>query len=102
MTIVKEHKSTETDFSHYHSSQQLQKLAENPFDLTAPEALDPHRISKLCAESCGFKLSYGTERVSEKIIHALSDLAKESEAIKKMERMQAGEIMNFIQGSPSE
>jgi glucose-6-phosphate isomerase len=102
MTIVKEAKSAVTDFSHYDSTKKLQKLAQNPFDLTAQGSLNPQRISKFCAESCGFKLLYGTERVSEEVIRALSDLAKESEAIKKMERLQSGEVMNFIQGSPSE
>jgi glucose-6-phosphate isomerase len=42
------------------------------------------------------------ERVSETTITALHDLAEETDAIKKMAQMQAGEVVNFIEGYESE
>lgn len=91
-----------TDFSQYTASIKLKKLAEHPFDLTQEGHLTPERIAKFSAESCGFKLLYGTERINEETMESLFKLAQEAEVLKKMERMQAGEITNFIHGFPSE
>lgn len=89
-------------FKECKSVQRLQELAEDPFDLTASEALSSRRIDSFCAESLGLKMLYATERVSDVVLDALYDLADESSAIDKMKQMQAGEVINSIEGYDSE
>ncbi len=91
-----------TTFDRYKSTQQLKRLAERPFDLTEPGNLTPERLNRFSAESCGYKLLYGTERVTEEAMSELVALSREAEALSKLERMQSGEVMNSIQGYPSE
>lgn len=86
-------------FLNYKATQKLLTLAEHPFDLTQ---LTPERITNYYAESCGFKLLYGTERINDKVLQALEELAQEAQALPKMQKMQAGEIVNYIQNHPSE
>lgn len=80
----------------------LRKLANVPLDLAKPNALTPERLDTFYAEACGYKLLYGTERVTDEVIRALDDLAKEAKALDKMKRMQDGEVMNFVKPYPSE
>ena len=87
-------------FSNTSSYLKLQKLAEAPVDLKT--VLTPERVHSYLAKSLGLKLFYGTERVSDEVLHALFDLAKESQALEKMTAMQAGEKVNSIHGYPSE
>ena len=101
MTSLKEF-ATMLGFSQYTSTKKLVKLAEHPFDLTQNGHLSQDRISQFFSEACGYKLLYGTERIDQETMQALFDLAREAGALNKMEKMQAGEIMNFIQGYPSE
>lgn len=89
-------------FSQYEAAKRLKSLAAHPFDLTASNALTPERLRKFCAVACGYQLFYGTERVTEEVIKALIDLSKEAQALKKMEEMQAGAVINCIEGFPSE
>src|SRR5438105_9275264 len=84
----------------YSSVPKLQKLAAKPVDLTAH--LTPERIEKMCVEALGFKLFYGTERVSEEAVSLLFELAKEARVMEKMNAMQEGEVINKIEGFPSE
>lgn len=102
MTSTKEFKRVLSDFSGYPSTQKLKQLAANPVDLSQEGVLTPQRLSKFKAEGCGFLFLYGTERINEVTMEALGSLVEESHALQKMEKMQAGEIMNFIQGYPSE
>ncbi len=85
-------------FTRLKSYAELQKLAKNPFDLTKEGALSPKRVDTFIAEAMGLKLFYGTERVDESVMKALFALAEETQALKKMDAMQAGEIVNFIEG----
>ncbi len=87
-------------FSNYPAVKKLRQLAQQPIDLT--KQLTPERIKEYCAEACGFKLLYGTERVTDDVLNALHELAKEAQALDKMRRMQDGEVMNFIKGHSSE
>jgi len=102
MTLLKESAVKKCYFNQLKASQVLKQLAEHPFDLTEEGSLTPQRLSKFVAESAGYRLLYGTERVNEETMHALFELAKEARAVEKMEKMQGGEILNFIQGFPSE
>ncbi len=91
-----------TAFSHLKSVLQLKKLAETLLDFYEEGNLTPERIGAMRAEAVGLELLYGTERVNEPVMSALFDLARETGAVKKMEAMQAGEVVNFIEGVPSE
>ncbi len=102
MTLVSEKTRKHSEFSSSNSTQKLKKLAEKPFDLTKEGNLTPERLAKFYAESCGYKFLYGTERVTEEVMRTLVDLAGEAKALEKMEKMQSGEVMNHIEGYPSE
>jgi glucose-6-phosphate isomerase len=79
---------------------QLKKLAQSPYDLTAEGALED-RV-KYRSEACGWKLLYGTERIDDNVLKALEELAAESDALGWMEKMQAGDVINRIEGYESE
>ncbi len=89
-------------FRHLKSVIRLNELAEDPYDLTQEGAVTPKRIDAMIAEAVGLKLFYAMERISETTFSALSELAEETQAVKKMIDMQAGEIVNFIEGFESE
>ncbi len=89
-------------FMGYKATAHLEKLALNPINLAQAGELTPERLTHDYGESCGYKLLYGTERVTHEVMKALEDLAKESHALDKMKRMQEGETMNFIKNYPSE
>jgi glucose-6-phosphate isomerase len=89
-------------FRHLKSVIRLNELAEDPFDLTEEGAVTPRRLDTMVASALGFRLFYAMERVSEITLTALGDLAEETQAVQKMAAMQAGEIVNFIEGCPSE
>ncbi len=89
-------------FVGYAATQRLHELAKDPFDLTAEGALTPKRLDSFWAEACGYRLLYGTERIDEKTLGALCDLAEEAQVLDKMNRMQAGQVMNRIVGCDSE
>lgn len=80
----------------------LRELAKHPIDLSKPYALTPERIEKMVCSGLGFNLLYGTERVTEEVLDALYALAQEVDVQKKMAAMQAGEILNAIEGHESE
>lgn len=91
-----------SEFSDYAAVKTLKDLALHPFDLTKEGNLTSERLNEFVAEGCGYRLLYGTERITAEVIDALNALATESKAIHKMESMQAGEILNYIDGFPSE
>lgn len=92
----------EQAFTKYKAYNELSQLGKNPFDLTKPGNLSPERLTKYTAESCGYKLVYGTELVTDEVLVALASLASEAQALEKMQFMQAGDRINYIQGYPSE
>jgi glucose-6-phosphate isomerase len=91
-----------TSFRHLKSVIRLNELAEDPLDLTEEGAVTPRRIDTMIATALGFRLFYAMERVSETTLTALGELAEETQVIQKMASMQAGEIVNFIEGYESE
>jgi glucose-6-phosphate isomerase len=93
---------TETTFRHYKASHLLKGLATTPHDLTLPGNLPAARIERYCAQAGEFKLLYATERVNDDVLHGLKELAQEAHLIEKMEAMQRGEVINKIEGYPSE
>lgn len=87
-------------FTHHASFEKLQLLSKKLPDL--PREMTPQRISKMALAKMGFKLLYAAERVSDPILEALFSLAQESCALELMQAMQEGEILNRIEGFPSE
>ncbi len=85
-------------FEHFPAVKTLHKLAEHPIDLTKPGALTAERIENLSVQGEGFTLLYGTERVDERVMDALFELAKEARVVEKMSAMQSGEVLNRIEG----
>ncbi len=80
----------------------LNELAEAPYDLTDESNMRPKRVDAMLSEGLGLKFFYSTERVSEITLQALFDLAEETKVLEKMQKMQSGELMNFIEGYESE
>lgn len=91
-----------TSFRHLKAVFRLGELAEEPFDLTLEGAITNKRMETMVAEACGLKLFYPMERISDTTLNALMDLAQETSILQKMADMQAGEMMNFIEGYESE
>jgi len=87
-------------FIQFKASARLKELAKAPIDLT--QALTSERVETMTAHALSMKLLYGTERVSAEVMQALSDLAQESRTLEKMAAMQAGEVVNRIEGYESE
>jgi glucose-6-phosphate isomerase len=82
--------------------EKLMKLARNPFDLTAPGALSPERISNYKASAAGFDLLFSTQRVDDAVLNGLQQLADQSGAVDQFLAMKHGEVMNRIAGHESE
>lgn len=91
-----------TFFHHLPSVIQLHDLAQEPIDLTKEGVLTAKRIDNMMMEALGLKLFYATEKVSEKDLSVLCQLAEETQAVKKMTEMQNGQAVNSIKGFSSE
>ena len=89
-------------FKSFKSYQRLEHLAKNPIDLSKDGMLTPERIARFKAEGCGFKLLFGTQRIDDDVLHALTELSKEAKVINQMHAMQNGEVINTIEGCESE
>lgn len=89
-------------FTEFASYKKLTALAQQPIDLAAEGVLSPERIAQMSAEADGFRLLYGTERVTSEVMEALAELAKETNVFDKMQAMQGGEVLNRIEGFPCE
>jgi glucose-6-phosphate isomerase len=79
----------------------LRLLAHKPIDLTA-QLLTDERFQKYRAAACGYQFLYATQRVDDATMVALEELAAETNALEKMGQMQAGSIVNVIEGVASE
>lgn len=104
MAMVKEHSKgqQEVSFLQHPAAKQLKTLAQHPFDLSKEGNLSPERLKSFVGEACGYRLLYGTERVTQEVMDTLFLLAQQAKVFEKMERVRAGEIMNFIRGFPCE
>jgi glucose-6-phosphate isomerase len=72
--------------------EKLSQEGEKPFDLTT--GLTPERVQSYQVKGAGWKLLFGTERVTQETLDHLFELAREKEVIQRMEGMQRGEIVN--------
>lgn len=89
-------------FSEYKATKLLKDLAAKPFDLTNPSGFTPERISKMSVQNEHFRLLFATECVDDTVLEHLIKLSEEAEVFKKMQAMQSGEVLNFIEGVESE
>lgn len=89
-------------FKHLKSVVRLNELVEELIDLTKEGELTQRRLESFQVEELGLKLFYGTERVTDITLSALQELANEMMVVPKMRKMQAGEVMNCIEGYESE
>lgn len=90
------------EFTQLTSFQRLKELAESAPDLTKKGVMTPKRVDAMVAEGLGLKLFYSSERVDQPILDNLFELARETDAVEKMRFMQAGEVINKIEGFESE
>ncbi|MBA3604022.1 MAG: glucose-6-phosphate isomerase, partial [Parachlamydiaceae bacterium] len=95
-------KLIETSFAEMNAVQKLSTLAKIPYDLSVDGNLNAERIDRFKAHACGYTMLYATERIDKNCMDSLFELAKESYAFEQMEQMQSGEIVNFMDGFPSE
>ena len=67
--------------------QRLEELAAEPFDLTPRGALSPRRIRSMASTvrigDDPLRLLYATERVTAKVVSALGQLARQTEAVRQ-------------------
>ncbi|MEG0036934.1 MAG: glucose-6-phosphate isomerase [Victivallaceae bacterium] len=88
-------------FSNYDSVRKLKELSEHPYDLTAEGALSEERMEFFSANDNVCSYIYAMERLDQLVLDALFDLSIESRVIEKMELMQKGSVMNFMEGGLS-
>lgn len=96
------HKTMISSFRQYKSFHVLKALSTTALDLTRDGVLSPERIKKFSIQNGDFKLLYATERVTEDVMAALEELAHEAKLVEKMAALQRGEVINKIEGYPSE
>ena len=82
--------------------EKLMKLARNPFDLAAPGALSPERITKYKSGAAGFDLLYATQRIDDAVLNGLQQLADQAAAVARFMEMKSGAVINSIEGFASE
>lgn len=89
-------------FNQYKAVEKLRELERSPIDLTVEGVLSPKRVEEMSASALGIKMLYATERVTPKVLESLYDLAKEAKVFEKISAMQAGDVINKIEGFESE
>lgn len=81
----------------------LQEKARHPFDLSEDDALVAEdRLGKYVCQSGGFTMLYGTQRVDDKVIELLAELAADCGLVEQFKAMRRGAVLNSIQGFDSE
>ncbi len=89
-------------FSHLKSFQALKNLSSHPIDLSSEGVFNKKRVKEMALSEAGFDFLYAAERVTPEVIEALYALALETKTQEKMVAMQAGEVINEIEGIESE
>ncbi len=81
----------------------LTELARQPYDLTAEHALQAeNRLGRYVCRSELFDLHYTTERLDDRVLNALQELADELQVIEQFKLMRRGAVLNRVQGFDSE
>lgn len=87
-----------TSFNQFKSVEKLRELERNPIDLAQEGVLTPKRAEEMVVSGLGIKMLYATERVTHKVVENLFELAEEADVFSKIQDMQAGEVVNRIEG----
>ncbi|MCI5195281.1 MAG: glucose-6-phosphate isomerase [Candidatus Electrothrix sp. AW5] len=90
------------NFDALQAVQQLEQLAQKPYNLAGPDALSPERIASYRTSVCGFDFLYSTQRVNQEVMQALQQLADEAQLVAQFKAMKSGAVMNKIIGYASE
>ncbi len=90
------------DFDRLAAGARLRELAAAPVDLRTPGALTPERLRTYVCRGAGFELLYATQQVDERVLDALQALADEAGLVAQYQAMRRGEVLNRIEGWPSE
>ncbi|MHB8810572.1 MAG: glucose-6-phosphate isomerase [Desulfobulbaceae bacterium] len=90
------------EFSELKSVRRLQELARAPYDLTRPEDLSAERFREYRATMAGYDYLYATQRVDDRVLAALQELADEAGLVDQFLAMKGGAVMNRIEGVASE
>jgi len=80
----------------------LKRLSENPFDLSARDALTPERLLSYVCKGTEFDLLYGCQRITTEVLDGLQSLADECGLVEQFGMMRGGHVMNRLQNYPSE
>ncbi|NNK58708.1 MAG: glucose-6-phosphate isomerase [Desulfofustis sp.] len=92
-----------TDVIDSHAWQRLQNLAVNPYDLTAPGALQQDgRIAEMMCDSAGLRLFYAAQRINAEVLAAFQEFADEHQLVDRFKAMRRGAVINRIAGWESE
>ncbi len=92
-----------TDVTTSRSWLKLQKLARNPYDLTATGALQfDGRIADFCCRTAGLRMFYASQRVDQEVLAALQAFADEHRLVDRFKEMRRGAVVNRIAGWESE
>jgi len=90
------------DFDQLAAVARLRELAADPVNLAAPGLLSAERLRGCVCAAAGFELLYATQQVDERVLDALQALADEAGLVAQFQAMCRGEVMNRIEGWPSE
>ncbi len=81
----------------------LKELAKNPYDLTTRGALEAgDRLARYVCRTELFNLHYATQRLDDKVLVALQNLADELQLVEQFQQMRRGAVLNNIVGFESE
>lgn len=82
---------------------ELARYAENPYDLTRPQALQvDNRLARYTCRSGLLQLHYATERIDETVLNCLQRLSDELHLVEQFREMRRGAVLNRIEGFASE
>jgi len=90
------------DFIDLQAVRQLQEQAEQPYNLAGEGTLPPERIAGYRTSACGFDFMFATQRLDDRVLAGLQDLADEAGLVEQFQAMKSGAIMNRIAGHESE
>lgn len=90
------------NFTELESFASLQQLAKQPFDLADTKTFTTQRIAEYQTSGCDFDLLYATQRIDERVLDQLQQMADEAGLVDQFVAMKKGRIMNAITGYESE
>jgi len=92
----------QADFDGLAAYGRLRELARCPVDLTDEATWSGDRFDRYTLSACGLDLCYATQRLDDRVLDALQELADEAGLVDQFLAMKRGEIVNRIQGYESE